>query len=109
MSDLFQTDAGISVPTVTVGQMREVDRIAVDGTVVDWSARAETWETAQQSWQHSHWRQIRSGASPASSRQSWSRKRIPSSFCGVGRSRLARGVSMSSVRREGLAELGECR
>lgn len=30
MSDLFQTDAGISVPSVTVAQMREVDRIAID-------------------------------------------------------------------------------
>ena len=30
MSDLFQTDTGISVPSLTVGQMREVDRIAVD-------------------------------------------------------------------------------
>lgn len=30
MNDLFQTDAGIAVPSVTVGQMREVDRIAVD-------------------------------------------------------------------------------
>lgn len=30
MSDLFQTDAGMSVPSVTVGQMREVDRIAID-------------------------------------------------------------------------------
>ncbi len=30
MSDLFQTDAGMSVPSVTVGQMGEVDRIAID-------------------------------------------------------------------------------
>lgn len=30
MCYLFHTDAGIPVPSVTVGQMREVDRIAVD-------------------------------------------------------------------------------
>lgn len=30
MSNLFQTDGGVSVPSVTVGQMREVDRIAID-------------------------------------------------------------------------------
>lgn len=30
MNDVFQTDAGMLVPSVTVGQMREVDRIAID-------------------------------------------------------------------------------